>query len=73
MNGRPFGEGDKQQLIRLLKAGKTDKEIGRDMKRHERFIRAKRTALGLAPGQSRALTAMMARLNYRRMVKRHAC
>lgn len=38
------------------------------MDRHPDLIRDKRKAAKLRPGQSPALTAMMARINYRRMV-----
>jgi hypothetical protein len=42
------------------------------MKRHANFIQAKRKELGIAPGMSRALRDMLARINMQRMQRRRA-
>jgi hypothetical protein len=68
-NGRPWTSDDDAKLRRLNAAGWTDMRIGEDMDRHPDFIRAKRTNSSLQPGQSRVFTAMMARINYRRMAR----
>lgn len=57
---------DTQTLRRLLKAGLTNDQIGDRMKRHKDVIRRKVCALGLEPGQSPMLNAMMMRIRYRR-------
>lgn len=57
---------DTQTLRRLLRAGLTTIEIGDRMKRHRNIVAAKIRQLGLEPGQSPALNAMMTRIKYRR-------
>jgi len=68
-NGRPWTPDDDAKLRRLNAAGWTDVRIGEDMDRHPDFIRAKRKDASLEPGQSRVFTAMMSRINYRRMAR----
>jgi hypothetical protein len=71
-NGRPWGSNETAQLRRLVAAGMTDVQIAVDMKRHANFIQAKRKELGIAPGMSRALRDMLARINMQRMQRRRA-
>lgn len=66
MNGRAWTPDDSQTLRRLVQAGHTTIEIGDRMDRHRNIVAAKIRQLGLVPGQSPALSAMMMRLKYRR-------
>jgi glycerol-3-phosphate O-acyltransferase len=70
--GRPWTADDAAQLRRLIAAGETDARIAQAMDRHPDLIRRRRRAAGLAPGQSRAATVMMMRLNRRRLGKKVA-
>lgn len=67
-NGRTWGEADKSTLRRLVASGMTDAQIGEAMGRDRDFIGRKRTTLGLRPGVSPPLVAMMARINARRIL-----
>lgn len=69
MNGRAWTSDDDARLRRLVAAGWTDAQIGTTMDRHPDLIRSKRKADNLRAGQSRISTAMMTRINYRRMVR----
>lgn len=70
--GRPWTADDAAQLRRLIAAGETDARVAEAMDRHPDLIRRRRRAAGLAPGQSRAATVMMMRLNRRRLGKKVA-
>jgi phosphotransacetylase len=70
--GRPWSADDAARLRRLVAAGETDGAIGEAMGRHPDMIRRQRRAAGLAPGQSRAATIMMMRVNRRRLGKKVA-
>lgn len=70
--GRPWSADDAAQLRRLVAAGETDARIAEAMDRHPDLIRKRRRAENLAPGQSRAATVMMMRLNRRRLGKKVA-
>lgn len=69
MNGREWTPDDKAQLRRLVASGMTDSQIGNTMDRKRTDICKKRNELQLQPGQTPIFTAMMARINYRRMVR----
>ena len=71
-NGRCWTSDDLAHLRRLVASGRTDTQIGVDMVRHRDVIRQKRNELDLRPGQSPIFTAMMARINTRRMMRRVA-
>lgn len=68
--GRPWSADDAAQLRRLVAAGETDARIAEAMGRHPDMIRRRRRAAGLAPGQSRAATIMMMRVNQRRLARK---
>ena len=70
--GRPWSADDAAQLRRLVAAGETDARIAEAMERHPDMIRRQRRVAGLAPGQSRAATIMMMRVNRRRLGKKVA-
>ena len=70
--GRPWSADDAAQLRRLVAAGETDARIAEAMDRHPDMIRKRRRAAGLAPGQSRAATVMLMRVNRRRLGKKVA-
>ena len=70
--GRPWTSDDAARLRRLVAAGETDTAIAEAMDRHPDLIRRRRRAENLAPGQSRAATIMMMRLNRRRLGKKVA-
>ena len=70
--GRPWSADDTAQLRRLVAAGCTDGEIGREMARHPDLIRRRRVAAGIASGQSRAATVALMRINRRRLGKKVA-
>ncbi len=70
--GRPWSADDAAQLRRLVTAGETDARIAEAMDRHPDLIRRRRRAAGLAPGQSRAATVMLMRVNRRRLGKKVA-
>lgn len=70
--GRPWSADDAARLRRLVAAGETDTAIAEAMDRHPDVIRKRRRAENLAPGQSRAATIMMMRLNRRRLGKKVA-
>lgn len=65
-NGRPWTPTDSQTLRRLLQAGLTAQQIGQRMQRHHDLVRHKIRALGLVPGVSPAMGAMLMRIRYRR-------
>lgn len=71
-NGRPFTPDDGAKLRRLVASGMTQAQIGAEMQRHEKFIQAKCSELGIEPGVPRALRAMLARVNLRRLVRARA-
>jgi hypothetical protein len=66
-NGTLWSPDDTSSLRRLVASGMTDVEIGQRMDRNARLIRAKRKEHGFAPGTSRPLRAILARINLRRM------
>jgi hypothetical protein len=70
--GRPWTADDAAQLRRLVAAGETDARIAETMDRHPDLIRKRRGAANLAPGQSRAATIMLMRVNRRRLGKKVA-
>ncbi len=70
--GRPWTAEDGAQLRRLVAAGCTDGEIAETMTRHPDLIRRHRREAGLAPGQSRAATVALMRVNRRRLGKKVA-
>ena len=70
--GHPWTADDAARLRRLVAAGETDAAIGEAMDRHPDMIRRRRRAENLAPGQSRAATIMLRRLNRRRLGKKVA-
>jgi len=70
--GHPWSADDAAQLRRLVAAGETDARIAEAMDRHPDLIRRQRRAAGLAPGQSRAATIMLMRVNRRRLGKKVA-
>ena len=70
--GRPWTADDAARLRRLVAAGETDARIAETMERHPDMIRRQRRVAGLAPGQSRAATIMMMRVNRRRLGKKVA-
>ena len=70
MNGRAWTRDDTQTLTRLLKGGHGDEAIGEHMNRHPKYIGQKRRELGLDRGISAQLSAMMARINTRRRMRR---
>ena len=55
-----------------MAAGCTDGEIAEAMARHSDLIRRRRKEAGLAPGQSRAATIALMRVNRRRLGKKVA-
>lgn len=65
--GRPWSADDAARLRRLVAAGCTDGEIAGAMARHPDLIRRRRREAGLAPGQSRAATVALMRVNRRRL------
>lgn len=68
--GRPWTPSDTAQLRRLSDAGWHDAAIADAMGRDRPFIVRKRAEHGIERGQSAGLTAMMARINMRRMLRR---
>jgi phosphotransacetylase len=70
--GRPWTADDAAQLRRLVAAGETDARIAEAMGRHPDMIRRRRRSAGLAPGQSRAATVMLMRVNRRRLGRKVA-
>ncbi len=70
--GRPWTAEDAARLRRLVAAGCTDGEIAEAMARHSDLIRRRRKEAGLAPGQSRAATIALMRVNRRRLGKKVA-
>jgi len=70
--GRPWSADDAARLRRLVAAGETDGAIAAAMDRHPDMIRRQRRAENLAPGQSRAATVMMMRVNRRRLGRKIA-
>jgi len=70
MPQNPWTPDDKNTLRRLVASGLNDREIGERMNRQRSEICRQRAKLRLNPGQSPIFTAMMARINYRRMVRR---
>ena len=71
-NRKVWGDDDTAQLRGLVAAGKSDAEIGKEMARHPEVIGSKRRDLGLKPGRSLKLNAMMARINMRRRLARES-
>lgn len=70
--GRPWTSDDAARLRRLVAAGCTDGEIAEAMARHPDLIRRRRREAGLAPGQSRAATIALMRVNRRRLGRKVA-
>jgi hypothetical protein len=70
--GRPWTADDAARLRRLVAAGHTDGEIAAAMARHPDLVRRRRRDAGLAPGQSRAATVALMRVNRRRLGKKVA-
>lgn len=70
--GRPWTAEDAARLRRLVAAGCTDGEIAETMARHPDLIRRRRREAGLSPGQSRAATIALMRVNRRRLGKKVA-
>jgi|GEM_PF-630872 len=70
--GRPWSADDAARLRRLVAAGCTDGEIAEAMARHPDLIRRRRREAGLAPGQSRAATIVLMRVNRRRLGRKVA-
>ena len=70
--GRPWSADDAARLRRLVAAGCTDGEIAGAMARHPDLIRRRRREAGLAPGQSRAATVALMRVNRRRLGRKVA-
>lgn len=70
--GRPWSADDAARLRRLVAAGCTDGEIAEAMARHPDLIRRRRREAGLAPGQSRAATIALMRVNRRRLGRKVA-
>ena len=68
-NGRTWTADDTASLRRLVASGMTDAAIGEAMSRSADVIRHKRGELGLERGQSAIFTAMMARIQWRRMAR----
>lgn len=67
MTPRPWTAADRGTLRRMAAAGYSDGEIARYLGRDRRTVCDQRHALGIRPGMSPALVAMMARLNARRV------
>jgi hypothetical protein len=61
-----------EQLRRLAAAGDDDSTIGRKMHRDRTFIVKKRAEHQIERGQSAGITAVMARINLRRLMRRTA-
>jgi IS30 family transposase len=57
------------RLKRLVASGMTDGQIALALGRERGAVQRKRVEMKLLPGQSAVYTAMMARINYRRMVR----
>jgi hypothetical protein len=70
--GRPWTADDAARLRRLVAAGHTDGEIAAAMARHPDLVRRRRREAGLSPGQSRAATVALMRVNRRRLGKKVA-
>lgn len=70
--GRPWSADDAARLRRLVAAGCTDGEIAESLARHPDLIRRRRREAGLAPGQSRAATVALMRVNRRRLGRKVA-
>lgn len=70
-NGRPWQADETSKLRRLNAAGMTDGEIAMELgnNRTRGQVQRKRDELKLKPGQSGVFTAMMCRINYRRMAR----
>lgn len=71
-NGRPWLGDDTVTLRRLAAAGDDDATIGRKMHRDRTLIVRKRAEHHIERGQSAGLTAVMARINLRRLSRRMA-
>lgn len=69
-NGRPWSPDDSAELRRLAGSGMTDDQIGERMGRNAKLVCRKRRALGIEPGVKPAMSAMMARINLRRLQRR---
>lgn len=69
---RTWSPSDTQDLRRLAAAGWDDATIGRHMQRDRTLIVRKRAEHGIERGQSAGLTAMIARINMRRLSRRMA-
>lgn len=69
-NGRLWSPDDTAKLRRLVAAGWTDSHIAEEMGRERTLIVKKRTKHNIEPGQSRAMSAMMARINLQRRMAR---
>ena len=66
---RPWTNDDIGRLKRFVQSGLTDVEIGEILKRRRDAVTKKRNELEIEPGQSRALTAMMTRINTRKSAR----
>lgn len=73
MRGRPWSPDDTSTLRRMACAGYSDAEIAAHIHRDRDVIGRKRRDMGICPGISPALTAMMARINARRLLLTSAC
>lgn len=71
-NGAPWTGADTVTLRRLADAGMNDTEIALKMHRDRTFIVRKRGEHGIERGQSAGMTAVMARINLRRLTRRMA-
>lgn len=64
---RPWTTAETGTLRRMAQAGYSDAEIAEHISRDRCVVRRKRVDMGIRPGISPALTAMMARINARRL------
>lgn len=71
-NGATWTGADTVTLRRLAESGMNDAEIGQRMHRDRTFIVRKRGEHGIERGQSAGMTAVMARINLRRLARRMA-
>lgn len=73
MTRRPWTPEDTGTLRRMARAGYSDAEIAAHIHRDRDVIGRKRRDMGIRAGISPALTAMMARINARRLFLTSAC
>jgi IS30 family transposase len=66
MTPRPWTAADRATLRQMAGAGYSDAEIARHLGRDRRTVCDTRARLGIRPGISPAVVAMMARLHRRR-------